>query len=193
MNEADIKNQMEISNYYQKLQSDNVVFAYKGIITNDLFDSILTLAEEKLSAVEHQMKLKRKVHVITVEILQNIFHHYDIQNKANNSSNHLQNTIIFILSKDEEEGYFIVAGNFVPSDEAENLKNRIESVNMLSPNELKLKYREVLNNGEFSDKGGAGLGIIDIARKSGQKLDYEFPFEQLGHSFFSLKVKVPVN
>ncbi len=184
---------MEISNYYQMLQSDDVVFAYKGIVTNDLFDSILTLAEEKLSAVEHQVKLKRKVHVITVEILQNIFHHYDIQSKASDSSNNPNNTIIFILSKDEEDGYNIIAGNFVPGVEVENLKKKIESVNTLSTSELKLKYREVLNNGEFSDKGGAGLGIIDIARKSGQKLDYEFPFVQSDHAFFSLKVRVPIN
>mgnify|MGYP007011867753 CR=1 FL=1 len=41
-----------------------------------------------------------------------------------------------------------------------------------------------------ADRGGGGLGMIDIARKSGGKLEYGFvPFDK-DNAFFSLNVNV---
>jgi hypothetical protein len=57
---------------------------------------------------------------------------------------------------------------------------------------LKSLYKEIIKGGSgLTNKGGAGLGFVDMARKSGQKLEYEF--EELGEglSFFSLKTTVP--
>ena len=188
MNNLDLKNQLDITNYYKQLQSDDaVVFSYKGGIEGDLFDSLLSLTEDKISAIEKGVKLMRKLQVISIEILQNIFHHLDGNSRPNSNLE----TIIFVLGK-EEEGYYIIAGNFVPSNEVDELRKRIDYINTLSPVELKERYREQLEKGDFSPKGGAGLGIIDIARKSGQKLEYSFVFSEANYSFFSLKVKVAV-
>ena len=46
----------------------------------------------------------------------------------------------------------------------------------MSPEELKVHYLEKLKTTELSDKGGAGLGMIDMARKSGNKLGYKDKF-----------------
>ena len=42
----------------------------------------------------------------------------------------------------------------------------------------------------ISSKGGAGLGIIDMALKSGNKFEYSFNQIDDSNSFFTLKVKV---
>ena len=44
--------------------------------------------------------------------------------------------------------------------------------------------------GKLSAKGGAGLGFIDIARKSGNKLEYFFKEINSYSSFFILTTKV---
>ena len=56
--------------------------------------------------------------------------------------------------------------------------------------QLKEYYKEVLSEGGFSDKGGGGLGMIDIARKSGQKLNYHFTEIDETFSFFNLNIKI---
>ncbi len=90
----------------------------------------------------------------------------------------------------QNDGYTIVTGNFVPRKDVDGLKKRIDEINAMSKEELKAYYKKVLNNGELSDKGGGGLGIIDIARKSGERLDYEFlPLDKVS-SFFSLNIKI---
>jgi hypothetical protein len=48
----------------------------------------------------------------------------------------------------------------------------------------------VLSNGTLSSKGTAGLGMIDIARKSGNKLEYQFLPIDDKNSFFCLTIKI---
>jgi len=90
----------------------------------------------------------------------------------------------------EDVGFLIQTGNYIENTSVTNLKERIDRINLLDEVELKMYYRDVLANGSFSDKGTAGLGMIDIARKSGNKLAYSFiPFDE-ELSFFSLSVKI---
>ena len=60
----------------------------------------------------------------------------------------------------------------------------------MSKEELKEFYKKTLNNGQMSKKGGGGLGMIDIARKTGEKLDYNFLEIDNKVSFFTLNIKI---
>ena len=42
----------------------------------------------------------------------------------------------------------------------------------------------------MSKKGGGGLGLIDIARRSGEKLQYKIREIDKDYSFFTLTVKI---
>ena len=96
---------------------------------------------------------------------------------------------IFMIGK--ENGRFrIITGNYLLTENADGLKDRIDRINGMTRDELKEYYKEVLNNGMMSEKGGGGLGMIDIARKSGGKLDYDFMPVKPPYSFFTLYVNV---
>jgi hypothetical protein len=51
-------------------------------------------------------------------------------------------------------------------------------------------YKFILNHQKLSAKGGGGLGLVDIARKSGNKLEYEFFIYDDNYSFFNLTIRV---
>jgi hypothetical protein len=63
-------------------------------------------------------------------------------------------------------------------------------LNNFSQEELKTLGREKLKKGNLSDLGGAGLGLIEIARKSGSKIAFDFEEydESYHHFFMSLKL-----
>ena len=86
--------------------------------------------------------------------------------------------------------YSIFTGNYILNENINGLRRRLDEVNALSKEELKEYYKKVLNNGEMSLKGGGGLGMIDIARKTGEKLEYEFLEIDNKVSFFTLNIKV---
>jgi hypothetical protein len=172
--------------YYQKmLDADNLVIAYNGDANTGLLNNILTLAENKLEKVEYSSRLKKKVFNILVEVLQNIHHNFDELETTDKS----YYKMAFLLVK-SQMGYQIFSGNFMLSKNVDALKNRIERINGLSDVELRENYRQKLNEGEVSPSGRAGLGIIDIVRKSGEKLEYGFTKKDDAYSYFSLKVNI---
>ncbi|HMC97603.1 MAG TPA: DUF6272 family protein, partial [Flavobacteriales bacterium] len=74
--------------------------------------------------------------------------------------------------------------------DVDRLKAHLDRINALDPDELRDLYKEILADGRFSSAGGGGLGMVDIARKSGGKLEYGFvPYDQ-DNAFFSLNVNV---
>ena len=97
----------------------------------------------------------------------------------------------FIIKSIDENSYSITTGNYILVNNVEKLKEKIDHVNSLTPENLRIYYQQSLGKSEFSEKGGAGLGIIEMAKKSGKKLDYEFTPIDEKHSFFSLSVSIP--
>ncbi|HAS44562.1 MAG TPA: hypothetical protein DCS93_29050, partial [Microscillaceae bacterium] len=73
---------------------------------------------------------------------------------------------------------------------AAKIAEKINYVNGLTKEELRSLFREIVKIGELSDKGGAGLGFIDMVRKSGEKLLFDFQAVDEEVTFFSLLLRV---
>lgn len=162
-----------------------MIVAYKGEINANIIADTLGLIEAKLA---HEMVgnlIRKKIYNVMVECLQNLYHHVD---KISPSESEPKMGA-FILSK-TNDGYRIATGNLVRNDKSAVIKEKIDKINSLSKEELKEFYKFVLNNQIFSEKGGGGLGLIDIARKTGNKLIYEFTPYNDEYSFFNLSVLV---
>jgi hypothetical protein len=84
-----------------------------------------------------------------------------------------------------------MSGNPVQKTNVPKLQKSLDHINGLDKDGLKELYKEIIKNTTISDKGGAGLGFVDMARKSGGKLEFEFPEMNSDYCFFCLKVNVP--
>ena len=175
-----------IHDFYNQMEKANVMLSFKGEVTSDLLTSILQIMESKMETIEEPPRIKKKVYQILVECLQNLYHHLD-DNDFKTKIN--EKTALFMIKKEDGE-YSIMTGNFISNNNVDLMKVSLDRINGMDKAELKDYYKEVLNNGEMSAKGGGGLGIIDIARKSGKKLDYTFNKIDDEYSFFSLHIKV---
>ena len=80
---------------------------------------------------------------------------------------------IFMVAKGKDE-YTVTTGNAIENDKMQDLKNLLEQVNQLDKDELNEFYKKQIKEGSLSEKGGAGLGFIDIKRKTGKNLEYHF-------------------
>lgn len=163
-----------------------VLISYKGDVTDDLFHCVMELVEDKLGRMEASTRLRRKIYRIMVESLQNVYHHFDDTETIGGSAF----PVTFSLEKGKAN-YQIETGNHILMNKVDELKGFIDGINQMSSQELKDYYRQQLSNGQFSSLGGAGLGIIDIIRKSGEKITYQFHPVNSDYSYFSLNVKIP--
>ena len=171
------------------MESNKVMLSFKGRVTSDLLMSVLQIMETKLVAEDESPKVRKKIYNVLVECLQNLYHHIDKEKEGPSTSEIDEQSAIFMIAKDGNQ-YSIMTGNYMDSVDVDKLEDKLKLINSMDKDELKQYYKTVLADGQRSDKGTAGLGMIDIARKSGQKLEYHFlPVDDVS-TFFSLNVKI---
>lgn len=175
---------MDVYTKFRTMMDNHILLSFKGEITSDIITMVLQIMESRLEAVQEKGVVKKKIFNILVECMQNLYHHAEPEKKDANTR-----TAMLELFFDDSF-YYINTGNFIQNDDVAKLRDRIERVNSLDKEALRKYYREILDNNRISNKGGADLGMIDMARKSGQKLDYQFTDINDQVSFFGLKVKI---
>lgn len=172
---------------HQMMLKNNIILVYEGEFTQEITKSVLAMAERNMDSIGEESGIKRKVFNVMVECLQNIVKH----GEELITEERQINTAIFMIGK-QQDSYIITTGNPIKNEHVENLKTKLDKINSLDKEGLKSLYKEIIKSGSgLTDKGGAGLGFVDMARKSGQKLEYEFESLAEGRSFFSLKTTVP--
>lgn len=169
----------------RKMNGDNIVFAYRGDINSDLLESVYELMSKQTNGAITPDKNKKLFNVL-IESLQNVFHHQAVIG----DEDEMEDLTGFIVTSDSHNIFRIITGNYILNENLNTLKQKLETVNSLSPEALRSHYQNALAGNEFSDKGGAGLGIIEMARKSGHKLSYEFTKVSDRYSFFSLEITI---
>lgn len=172
-----------VYDFYKKMKENEISLVYEGEITHQITKAFTAMAEKNLESQKIDSSVQKKVFHVMVECLQNISKHTDKINEEQEPRG------IFIVSRNKDS-YFITTGNILTNEKSENLKKSLELVNSLDKEGLKDAYKKQIMGGELSSKGGAGLGLIDIAKKTGNKFDYHFLPIDDNFSFFILISKV---
>jgi hypothetical protein len=179
----------DVNQLFAEISKEDVFFAYEGEITSERINTMLEDIEGKLSNSSIDGKTRKKIYNIMVESLQNLFHHAD--EVPQELKDKLGDRYGIVVVKKMDDCFKLTVGNYVLSDKVKYLTEKIEKINSLSSDELKEMYKFILNYQKLSSKGGGGLGLIDIARKSERKLEYKFyPDEQ--YYFYRLDIFVSI-
>jgi hypothetical protein len=173
---------MDYFRLYKNLYDPNILMIHKGNITFEMISLIIDSLEESVSNLEEDKKVRKKLTNTLIESLQNLGHHAEKAAIGSNSE------LIMILS--QKNHYKVVTGNLVENAQVGQLREMIESINSMNRKQLREHYKRLISKGDFSSKGTAGLGFVDMARKTGQKLIYRFYTMDDQFSYFSCEVKV---
>ncbi len=176
----DIANRDFLTELMRSTGKEDLNYIYRGEFTQNLQQHILSLAEKNIDREKISGKIKKRVFHIMVESIQNISRHGD--NKEDDTQ---ENSAMFSIQK-EKDWYYITTSNIIENVKVESLRSKLDKINSLDQADLDKFYREVLGNGQLSQKGGAGLGLIEMVRKSGNKLSYDIEKIDDVHSFFYL-------
>lgn len=164
---------------HQIMESGNVKLSFSGEFSPDLITVLLLMAKSNIGG----KSVMKKVYNIMIESLENLTKHA-LKNEGDKFP------AMFVLGKDDHF-YYLATGNKLTKSEIPNLKGKLEKANSLNRDELREWYNEILMNDDgINSKGGAGLGIIDMALKSGEQFEFDFQDLDANHAFFTLKIKV---
>src|SRR6185295_5938464 len=176
-----------IYDLHRTMMAQKLILVYEGDFTQETTKSILSMAERNLDSSGEDSGIKRKVFNVMVEALQNIVKHSSEQNLQAGSL--ISRSAIFMISKDDTR-LCVMTGNTIAKPNVAKLTSNVNYLNSKDKEGLKEKYKEIIKNTQISEKGGAGLGFVDMARKSGEKLEWSFVDVDSEFSFFCLKVNI---
>jgi len=130
--------------------------------------------------------IRKKVYAAMVESLENIYKHQDF---INDDNAYLPKFSLFA----DSQNLSLFVSNSILNHKVTLLKSKLDKVNSLDKDGLKDLYKNTILSGNVSPKGGAGLGIINIAKVSENKINYTFTTISEKYSYFTLNILISNN
>ncbi|MCK6650269.1 MAG: SiaB family protein kinase [Bacteroidia bacterium] len=167
--------------FFNQFKQDRFCLAYMGAFDDELTEILMRSNE---TSIQESPKLKKRLSFLIAECFQNIIRHSDEPEVLNSTNN---KPTVFIL-RNHGGSHYISSSNLISNIKKEGLETKLNSINTLSAEELKALYVDSLANNQISEKGGGGLGLIEMARKSGSPIDFSFDYINYYHSIFFMQV-----
>ena len=174
---------MEMLDWHKSLNNKNIIIFYSGPLWSEGIGEIAVSINKRLELDDMPRETTQKLISVFIEQMNNM-----LMYSAEKNAKFPKGT--FVLGR-ENEAYFIQTGNVIKNDSINFVKNKIDFLNTLDKNKLHEYYKEqILNVNKNSQSPGAGLGLIEIARRAKSKIVYSFvPYEK-EFSFFILYVTI---
>jgi hypothetical protein len=165
----------------EKEEISDFLFVYSGNLNQDVIATAVKLIERKLKMQDYAAGLITRAKIITTEILQNITRHQlpDPQ------------MLPYYFLASSENGLIIFAGNVISDTGKEYMEQKLDLFKSYDASQMRTIYLNALSKSVVNENGNAGLGLLDIAYRSGQKYDYAF--EQLSSSGYAFDFNVWIN
>lgn len=180
---------MDFPNVYSLRETFNqqrILLCFNGPFSAGLIEEIGKALRNHMQALQDSPSSVSDVFVVYVEMTQNI-RHYTVQH--NLSEPDAISTIV--ISRDDAGHYTVSAGNVVMTEHGTALAAKVAELAVMDKVALKAAFKAQLRvpREEASQtEGGAGLGLIDMARKAAKPLECSLQRIDDKRSFFSLRV-----
>ncbi|MCH2234389.1 MAG: SiaB family protein kinase [Crocinitomicaceae bacterium] len=167
------------------IPDNKALIAYFGVCNDQLTDKLIGLVKNNNEIDSQEKKIKKRVPFLIAECFQNIIRHKTLPEDAEHSSGHEFFQVLF-----DNDLINISSSNLIKNSQIEGVKNQLDAINESSPEDLKALRLKIMREDELSNKGGAGLGLIEMARKSSLPLRNLFipHSKDLSHFFLSLEI-----
>jgi hypothetical protein len=162
----------------------NILFSYEGVVEHRTIDYLLSTAVSELDENKISKPVQKKAFRIMMECLENIQKH-----SGNGPCSHSFSK--FIIIKNNTHLVFCTS-NSVLNRNIDDIKERIDEINSSDIEKLKSMQEETLINGKLSDKGGSGIGLINIAIRSNNKFEYLFENIDYETARFTLQIRIKI-
>lgn len=161
---------------------------YKGIILYDTIGDLISELKEIMFERHVKQSVYKKVLMVMIEALENVLKYHE---NFEHETGLLQNFPPEITISRLSDSISITVGNPVLKADALKLKMRLEETALLDKQGVKDKYKQIITNGQFSEKGGAGLGIVEMAKITDRKIN--FTFHEISETYDYYRITLRIN
>jgi len=169
-----------------RYNQQQIMLCFNGPISRSLIEEIGNALRNYLEADHAHPSSAMDVFAVYIEMTQNIRHYTREKNWTDQQAG-----ATVVVSRDENGRYVVSAGNLIETADGEALVKAVDSLAQLDKVQLKAMYKEQLRKPRDEHViSGAGLGLIDIARKSSEPLRASLQPASDGLGFVSLSAVI---
>lgn len=173
----------EIYGINEKFIDDNIVVAYKGEFTIEIVNALLSVTKKLLHQQIDDLVIKKRIYNVLVECVENIYNYAHLKQHSTTQSS------VVVVGK-KLNGFYITGGNLIPTQDIELIQKKLAKIKHLKKEALKDEYRKVLLENINNENKGASLGLIDMALKSNNLINYHFKMIDVEVSLFIIEIKI---
>jgi hypothetical protein len=168
------------------LRRRGIIFAYCGYVTEAVLSGLGEALKQKLTIEDASTKTMRSVFAVFVEQMQNIIRYSEERLPPD-----AEVAMRFGLLTVAQDGgdYIVYTGNMIRADDVERMRQSLEEIMSLDKGALRSRYKEQLRSDHVLSRG-AGIGLIEIARRVSKPLEFDFVTIDEQTAFFALKASI---
>lgn len=164
-----ISNMLE---YYKLTEKFDVDIIYTGALWADGIEGLGTTLRRQMELEDLSVSASQKVFSVFVELMNNMLM-YAVEKMDIEGHPGVPKGSFILASKNKV--HFAQSGNVMQSESAELIKSRIDYLNTLDKPALRKYFKEQLRNENTSfESNGAGLGLIEVAKRASAPIEYQF-------------------
>jgi len=171
----------QLSRIRDEFTRDGVMICFNGEFAHSIIEEIGNALRRYLQEQEEKKSAALDVFSVYIEQAQNI-RNYLSRKRFPDAS--LGNAIIVIGRRGER--YVVSSGNIVETIDQPPLSARLEEIRSADAAGLRRLFKEKLRSESREQGGGAGMGLIEVARRCSEPMQYAFHPVDDRHSFFCL-------
>lgn len=172
-----------LHNYKNSFDKEGAILTFCGPISHDIVESVGMTLKSQMQKNNISRTTIMKVFSIFIEQVQNVIYYSYEKDKGSKG-------IGIIMVGEEDNKHFVIGGNKIKTSKITALRNNLQKLIAMNQDELKVFYKEKRKCNDNKKSKGAGIGLIEIAKKASQPLEFSFEKIDDKHSFFSIKANV---
>ncbi|MDR1702486.1 MAG: SiaB family protein kinase [Sporomusaceae bacterium] len=175
--------------YYKLLKERNIDIIYNGPVWQNVIESIAATVKKRLELDALPLSSSQAVFSVFIEQMYNILMYSADTEIFEQSMKKIPKGMFILGSKGKR--YFLQSANVMKNSGAEIMKERIDHLNTLDKEGLRKYYKEQIKSDNCNQQSkGAGLGLIEIAKRASSKIEYSFEPYKEGLVLFTMYITI---
>ncbi len=161
------------------MQASGVIMAYNGTVSDELMVSLADILKTRLEGRD-DTKRSRTVFSVFMEGMQNLIWHGRTE----------QNATGMVCISEHDGEIVIVCGNRIAREDSVKLKTVLDQLQGADKDTIRQLYREGMSRSNEHEGPGAGLGLLEIARRATHPISFVFSDIDDQHVDFFLSARI---
>ncbi|MBI3444132.1 MAG: hypothetical protein HY055_01895 [Magnetospirillum sp.] len=182
-----------LAKYYRSFKHDldqrGIIFSFSGYLSEEILYSLGNALRQKMTLEDANVSTVKKVFSVFVEQAQNIIR-YSADKLSGDGSKSIELSSGMVTIGTENDHFFIVCANVVLAADEPRLRERLERLRSMDRDAIKAYYKEQLREAPEEQSKGATIGLIEIARRASEPIEFDFDPIDADKFFFCMKVSI---